>query len=259
MAASADPGHGRPGAVCCGDNHGIRIPGSTAPHGSGASIHHQAISTSPRHGAFEVPVARPAEIRPRGVVAAVRVVGTTAKGSRQVRSPSNVCWRQPRLRRTRDPRRSSARSTEHDACGAVGKTPGVSEGSAQPARSTSCRRQCRTKHRTWFGAGRRYQPVSLFRVTHTTAVTIGWSIPGGPVPTRAAVAASEETGTGSSAVHGSVAGVDRDTNAIVRPSVRRRSGGGWPTDQQGRSHTTTMPTMVRPPRKIVVQCCTIHT
>jgi hypothetical protein len=56
-----------------------------------------------------------------------------------------------------------------------------------------------------------------------------------PIP--AAVAASEETGTGSSAVHARrVAGVDRNTNG--RSSVQvfgDGPGGGGPSDQQGRS------------------------
>src|SRR5262249_24798135 len=96
-----------------------------------------------------------------------------------------------------------------------------------------------TKHSTWFGAGiDDTEPVSLFHVTHINRgdhrvrdARSDW------FPMPAAVRASKETGTRSSAVHARrVAGIDRDTNG--RSSVQvcgDGPGGGAPSNQQGRS------------------------
>src|SRR4029453_8572425 len=97
------------------------------------------------------------------------------------------------------------------------------------------------KHRTWFGAGiDDTEPVSLFRVAHGDrrdgAVLDARS---DRFPTPAAVAASEETGTSSSAVHlRRVARVDRHTfgRSSAQVFVDDPSGsGGGPCNQQGRS------------------------
>ena len=78
--------------------------------------------------------------------------------------------RQPRSRRTRDPRRSRRlRSTEHDACGAVGENSRCQLKGARASRRgpPSRRRQCRSEHRTWFDAGiDDAEPFSPLRVTH---------------------------------------------------------------------------------------------
>src|SRR5690242_14611948 len=100
--------------------------------------------------------------------------------------------------------------------GPWGKTPGVSRrerpqsGEVHPAIAAIVG----AKHRTWFSTGiDDTGPVSLSRVTHINRgdhrvvdTRSGW------LPIPAAVAASEETGTRSSAVHLSrAAQVDRDT------------------------------------------------
>jgi hypothetical protein len=122
--------------------------------------------------------------------------------------------------------------------GPWGKTPGVSgreraqSGEVYPAIAAIVG----AKHRTRFGAGvHDAEPVSLFRVTHiyrrdhqVVDPPSDWF----PIP--AAVAASEQTGTHSSAVHlARAAQVDRNTSG--RQSGQMfvdRPGGGAPGDQQ---------------------------
>jgi hypothetical protein len=125
--------------------------------------------------------------------------------------------------------------------GAWWKTPGVSRrertqsGEVHPAIAAIVG----AKHRTWFGTGiDDAEPVSLSRVTHINGsdhrvvdTRSNW------LPIPAAVAASEETATRSSAVHVSrTARVDRDTCGRQSSQVFvDRPGGGAPSDQQGRS------------------------
>jgi len=124
---------------------------------------------------------------------------------------------------------------------AWGKTPGVSRreraqsGEVHPAIAAIVG----AKHRTWFGAGiDDAEPVSLFRVTH---IHRGHhrvvDAPSDWFPIAAAVAASEETGARSSAVHlGRAAQVDRNTSGRQSGQVFvDRPGGGAPSDQHGRS------------------------
>ena len=95
------------------------------------------------------------------------------------------------------------------------------------------------KECTRFGTGiEDTEPVSLSRVTHINRsdhrvvdARSGW------LPIPAAVAASEETVTRSSAVHLSrTAQVDRDTFGRSSAQVRvDRPGTGAPSDQQGRA------------------------
>ena len=97
---------------------------------------------------------------------------------------------------------------------------------------------------TWFGSGiDDTEPVSLSRVTYINRgdhrvvdTRSGW------LPIPAAVAASEETVTRSSAVHLSrIAQVDRDTFGRSSAQVFiDRPGGGTPSDQiplAGQNHT----------------------
>jgi len=125
--------------------------------------------------------------------------------------------------------------------GPWGKTPGVSRreraqsGEVHPAIAAIVG----AKHRTWFGAGiDDAEPVSLFRVTHSNRGDHQVvDAPSDWFPIPAAVAASEETGTRSSAVHlGRAAQVDRNTSGRQSGQVFvDRPGGGAPSDQHGRS------------------------
>jgi hypothetical protein len=125
--------------------------------------------------------------------------------------------------------------------GPWGKTPGVSRrkraqaGEVHPAVAAIVG----AKHRTWFGTRiDDTEPVSLLRVTHINRgdhrvvdARSDWF----PIP--AAVAASEETGTRSSAVHLSRA-AQVDSHTFGRSSAQMfvdGPGGGAPGDQQGRS------------------------
>src|SRR5947209_11481563 len=125
--------------------------------------------------------------------------------------------------------------------GPWGKTPGISRreraqsGEVLPAIAAIVG----AKHRTWFGAGiDNAEPVSLFRVTHVNRGDHQVvDAPSDWFPIPAAVAASEETGTRSSAVHlGRAAQVDRNTSGRQSAQVFvDRPGGGAPSDQHGRS------------------------
>src|ERR1700757_429555 len=215
---------GGAGSVCCGHDYGIwisRIRGNTHE----VAVLQSILGRSPRVpsiGAFKVPVAC-GRVNPPGCKRmrhrCVRVVRTAA---------NTITPGAPAVERAHE--RASLDRDEHtirDAhigfdpphmmrAGAWGKTPGVSRreraqsGEVHPAIAAIVG----AKHRTWFGTGiDETEPVSLSRVTHINRgdyrvidTRSGW------LPIPAAVAASEETVTRSSAVHLSrSARVDRDT------------------------------------------------
>jgi hypothetical protein len=125
--------------------------------------------------------------------------------------------------------------------GPWGKTPGVSRGERAQSGEVhpAIAAIVGAKHRTWFGTGiDDAEPVSFSRVAYINRgdhrvvdARSDW------VPIPAAVAASEQTGTRSSAVHlGRAAQVDRNTSGRQSGQVFvDRPGGGAPSDQQGRS------------------------
>ena len=123
------------------------------PRGSGASIHPGAISTSPRRRCFQSThrrrPSRPARVRAGASPPCVcRTDRRERDRARSARRRTCARARQPRSRRTSDPRRSHRlRSTEHDACGAVGENSKCRLKGARASRRgpPSRRRQCRSE------------------------------------------------------------------------------------------------------------------
>src|SRR5258705_9647 len=174
----------------------------------------------------------------------VRVFGTAANGIPQYRPAVERAHERASLDRDKHAIRDAHVGFDPPnmmRLGPWGKTPGVSRreraqsGEVYPAIAAIVG----AKHRTWFGAGiDDPEPVSMFRVTHINRGDHQVvDAPSDWFPIPAAVAASEQTGTRSSAVHlGRAAQVDRDTFGRQSGQVFvDRPGGGAPSDQHGRS------------------------